>query len=227
MPAILTFSFVLLLALMSADAQPPSETAGPRGFIRCLNAVSNGSGKLDFLIDGRKVRDEGYELGDVTGGIPRKPGSYKIKFKREGVKEGEVNVVIAKNETTVLIPISEWVPTAEKKEGYWKIRILKLTQFEAKEKLTATIVNMTRKPELKVEIRQEDEKWETLTVKQFGLERTAIQKGSGYVPMKTDGAKLKSLSVGTSGNFVTVIFEDAAGELRSQTFQDHKYLGTE
>jgi hypothetical protein len=224
---ILMISAALLASGYSARAQNPDETVGPRGFVRLMNAVGNGTGKLEVRIDGGKVREEGYELGDVTGGIPRKPNTYNVSFQRIGVESGETKVTLEKNETITLIPFAELVPATPEKEAYWKIRILKLKQLETKQKRTATIVNVTRDPELKIEIRQNDEKWEALVVKRLGLERTGIQQSSGYVPLRSGGKDLKPLSVGTSGNFVAVVYEDAAGAIRSQNFQDYKYLSAE
>lgn len=217
-------AFIMLAA---ADAQTEDPTLGPRGFIRLMNAVGVGSGKLDFLIDGVKVRDEAYELGDVTGGIPRKPASYKIKFRRAGVEPGETNLIVVKDATTTLIPFAEFVPATEEKVAHWIIRILKLKQSENPGKSTATVINLTRKPELRVRIQQPDESWVTLSIKRLTLERATLRQHAGYVAMQTDAGDLKPLSVGTSGNFVSVIYDDAHGAIRSQNFQDLKYLSFE
>jgi phage pi2 protein 07 len=221
---------MLLCATMvfaPADAQTDDPTVGPRGFIRLMNAVGVGSGKLEFQIDGAKVRDEGYEFGDVTGGIPRKPASYKIKFRRNGIETGETKLDVIRNETTTLIPFAEYVPATEKKAARWIIRILKLKQSGSPGKSTATVINLTRKPELRVKIQQPDESWLTLSVKRLTLERTPILQRAGYVSMRTEGGDLKPLSVGTSGNFVSVVYEDDKGAICSQNFQDLKYLSFE
>lgn len=214
-------------AVVPLVAQEKDEAIGPRGFVRLLDAVACGSGKLDFLIDGRKAREEGYELGDVTGGIARKPGSYKVTFRREGVEEGETKITLAKNETTTLIPFAELVPATPDKTAYWKIRILKLKQLEEKEKRTATIVNVTSEPELKVEVRSKNGTWDARFVKRLELKRMEIYQKSGYVPLRVGSKNLKPLSVGTSGNFVAVIYQDSEGVTQSQNFQDYKYLSAE
>jgi phage pi2 protein 07 len=217
----------MFMMVTVSHAQTDDPTVGPRGFIRLMNAVGVGSGKLDFLIDGTRVRDEGYQFGDVTGGIPRKPASYKVAFRRTGIEPGETKVDVLRDETTTLIPFAEYVPATEKKEAHWIIRILRLKQSESREKSTATIVNLTRKPELKVQIQQPDESWVTLSVKRLALDRATILQRTGYVPMRTESGDLKPLSVGTSGNFIAVVYEDAAGAICSQNFQDFKYLSIE
>lgn len=220
-------TLTLLVIFSSARAPGQNSSTGPRGFVRLVNAVAIGTGKLDMLIDGIEVREEGYKFGDVTGGIPRKPGAYQVSFRREGVKSGQTKVLLEKNETTTLIPFAELIPATPDKEAYWTIRILRLKQHENKKERTATIINVTRSPELKVEIRQKDGTWEALFVKRLGLERTVIQQSTGYLPLRSGGKDLESLSVGNSGNFVAVVYEDANGTIRSQNFQDFKYLSAE
>ncbi len=221
----IVLSMIIMGTMVNAQTDDPK--VGPRGFIRLMNAVGVGSGKLEFLINGAKVRDEGYELGDVTGGIPRKPASYKIAFRRNGIEAGETKLAVNRNETTTVIPFAEFVPATERKPAHWIIRILRLKQSESPDKKTATIVNLTRKPELKVQIQQPDESWITLSVSRLGLERTTILQGSGYISLKTESGNLTPLSVGTSGNFVSIVYEDADGTMCSQNFQDLKYLSLE
>ena len=217
----------MVMMLATASAQMDDASRGARGFIRLMNAVAVGSDKLDFSIDGDSVRDEGYELGNVTGGIPRKPGSYKITFRRSGVESGETKINVIKDETMTLIPFAEYVPATDKMKERWVIRVLKLKQSENREKSTATVINLTRKPDLRVKIQQPDESWVTLSVKRLNLERTPILQRGGYVSMKTESGDLKPLSVGGSGNFVSVVYEDANGMICSQNFQDFKYLSFE
>jgi hypothetical protein len=76
-------------------------------------------------------------------------------------------------------------------------------------------------------IQQPDESWTTLIVTRLALERAPIVQRTGYVPLKTEDCDLKPLSVGSSGNFVSVIYEDATGKICSQNFQDFKYLSLE
>ena len=221
-------ALLLALALFSqVGAQTVDPTAGPRGFIRLMNVVGVGTGKLDFLIDGTPVREQGYQLGDVTGGIPRQPATYKFTFRREGLVQGETTFAIVKDVTVTLIPFAELVPATEDKEAYWTIRILRLKQSEDRQMTTATVVNLTRHAELKVKIQNKDESWDSVVVARLGLARAPIHQRAGYVPMKTEWGDLTPLSVGTSGNFVAIVYEDADGALRSQNFQDLKYLSLE
>lgn len=217
---------VLVAIILLFDVSAQNEN-GIRGFIRIVNAVGVGSGKLDVLASGKKVRSEGYDFGDVTGGIPRSPGSYTFTFQREGLVSGRTKINVIANTTTTLIPFGEYVPATESKEGYWTIRILRLKQSEDRAQTTATIVNLTRKDEIKVQIRQPDETWTTLPVKRLGLGRAPVLHRNAYVPVRIDEADLTPLAVGTSGNFVAILYEDEQGKIRSKNFQDFKYLSLE
>ena len=197
------------------------------GFVRLLNAVSAGTGKLEFLIDGESVRPAGYQLGNVTGGIALKPGSHKVKFRQEGVKEGETRVEVGENTTVILIPFAEEVPARAGDPAHWEIRILRLKQHESEDRRTASFVSVSREPEVQLEIRQADGKWQSVSVKRLGIARADITQARGYMPVRGKGGDLSAVSVGPSGNFVSVLYDDSKGVLRSKTFQDYKYLGTD
>ncbi len=200
---------------------------GPVGFIRMLNAVAIGTGRLEFMLDGKAVRPAGYQLGNVTGGIALKPANYKVVFRREGAKEGETQVQVQVGDTTILIPFAEEIPATDNHPARWQIRILKLKQHESEDKPTASFVSVSSEPELKVEIRQADGKWEPVFVKRLGIARAEIKQSRGYLSVRGKGRDLSAVSVGAAGNFVSVLYDDENGVLRSKTFQDYKYLSAE
>jgi hypothetical protein len=199
----------------------------PIGFVRMLNAVAIGTGKLEFTLDGKAVRPAGYQLGNVTGGIALKPANYKVVFRREGVKEGETQVQVKVGDTTILIPFAEEIPATDNQPARWQIRILKLKQHESEDKPTASFVSVSSESELKVEIRQADGKWEPVFVKRLGIARAEIKQSRGYLSVRCKGQDLSAVSVGAAGNFVSVLYEDDKGVLRSKAFQDYKYLSAE
>jgi hypothetical protein len=199
----------------------------PCGFIRMVDAVSVGTGKLGFLIDGKSVREGGYELGNVTGGIALASGVHKVVFRRDGLKDGETQVVVVAQETTILIPFAEEKPGDDGQQAHWEIRILRLKQHEVEDKRTATFVSVSRESELAVEIRQSDGKWEPVGVKRLGLARANIKQTRGYLSVRCKAQALSAISVGATGNFVSVLYEDEMGVLRSKTFQDYKYLSAD
>ena len=200
---------------------------GPFGFVRLVNAVGIGTGKLEFRIDGKSIRPDGYQLGNITGGIALKPNTYKVEFHRDGVKDGETQVSVAANDTTILIPFAQQIPVSDNQPARWEIRILRLKQHEAENQRTATFVSVSQEPELKVEIRQADGKWQPLFVKRLCIARADIQQARGYMSVRCKQQALSAVSVGASGNFVSVLYEDEKGILRSKTFQDYKYLSAD
>jgi hypothetical protein len=215
------------VALLGGVAQGQDAQRGPFGFLRLLNAVNIGTGKLEFFIDGKSVRPDGYQLGNITGGIALKPDTYKVEFRRDGLKHGETEMIVAANDTTILIPFAEPLPVSEGQPARWKIRILRLTQHAVENQRTATFVSVSRNPELKVEIRQSDGKWHPVIVKRLGIARANIRQARGYMSVRCQQQELSAVSVGAAGNFVSVLYEDENGILRSKTFQDYKYLSAD
>ena len=222
-------ALTLCLAFGSSRALAQDEDAerGPYGFIRLLNAVSMGTGQLDILIDGKPVRPEGYQLGDMTGGIAYRPNTYNVEIRRQGVKKGETKVNVGKNETTTLVPFAELVPASDERPAYWEIKILRLKQFDTASKRTASFVSVSREPEIKIEIQQADEKWEAIVVRRLNVARTDINQAHGYLPVRYKERQLKAMSIAPSGNFVTVLYDDENGVVQAKNFIDYKYLSSD
>lgn len=197
------------------------------GFIRLLDAVSVGTGQLECLIDGRAVRPQGYQLGNVTGGIALKPKGYTVRFQRDGVTAGQTQVNVLANETLILIAFAESVPATAQTAAHWGLRILRLKQHEADDKRTASFVSVAPAPEIIVEVLQSNGKWEAVPVKRLAIARTAIRQARGYLHVRGNNQPLTSVSVAAAGNFVSVLYNDANGILRSINFQDFKYLSAE
>jgi hypothetical protein len=218
---------VIMWICLVPFAQGQDSKTGPVGFVRMLNAVAMGTGKLEFMLDGKAVRPAGYHVGNVTGGIALKPADYKVVFRRDGVREGETQVQVKVGDTIILIPFAEEIPATDNQPAYWQVRILKLKQHESEDKPTASFVSVSSESELKVEIRQADGKWEPVFVKRLGIARAEIKQSRGYLAVCCKGRELSAVSVAAAGNFVSVLYDDENGVLRSKTFQDYKYLSAE
>ena len=214
-------------SLLAGTSHGEESGHGPVGFVRLLDAVGVGTGKLEFMIDGKSMRPDDYQLGNMTGGIALKPGNHKMVFRREGVKDGVTQVLVVADDTTILIPFAEQVPATEMKPARWEIRIFKLNQQESEDKPMASFVSVSSEPELKVEMRQADGKWEPVFVKRLGVARTMIKQSRGYMSVRCKEHELSAVSVAAAGNFVSVLYDDENGVLRSKTFQDYKFLSAE
>ena len=215
----------MLLLPSLACAQEPA--ARKVGFVRLVNAVAQGEKALELLIDGEAMNPDGYQLGDVTGGIGLAPGSHQITVKREGVQPGSTRIDVVADNTTTLIPFAEKVPATDDKPAHWTIRILRLKQMEPETERTATFVSVSQTPEHEVEIRDPKGNWTKVAVKRLATVRTPILYPEGYVPLRTKTGKLPSIPVGEPGNYVVVLYDDATGATKALNLQDYKYLSAE
>jgi len=197
------------------------------GFVRLVDAVAPGQDKLQLLIDGEAMNPDGYKLGDVTGGIGLKPGAHEITIRRPGVSEGITRLNLIADNTVTLIPFAEQVPATDASPAHWAMRILRLRQMEPVTKRTATFVSVSQAPEHAVEIAAPNGNWTTVYVKRLAIARAPILYPEGYVPLRGKSGKLPSIPVGEPGNYVVVLFDDAAGNMRAINLQDYKYLSAD
>jgi hypothetical protein len=222
------FNLILILATtaiaLSAQEEP---TGGPMGFIRVVNAVAKGIGPMNVLFDGEDMRPKGYKLGDATGGIGLKPGNHKITIKREGVKEGFTSTTLEKNQTVTLIPFAELVPASDQVPKHYKVQILRLKQKNVESGRTATFVSVSANPELKVELMEENGNWATVFVKRLSISETPLNFSQAFAPVKVNGEKINPIPIGSEGNYVVVLFDDAEGKIQSIYFRDFKFLSAD
>jgi len=99
--------------------------------------------------------------------------------------------------------------------------------MEAVTKRSATFVSVSHTTEHEVEIRSPNGKWTTVTVKRLSLIQSPILYPEGYVPLRSQSQNLPSIPVGGPGNYIVVLYDDAAGLLQSLNFQDYKYLSAD
>jgi hypothetical protein len=220
-----SLKITLLLALVPSLVLAEGESK--HGFIRLADSVAPGVGALTMQIDGKSVNDDGYKLGDYTGGIKVPIGSHTIKFTREGTEEGNTKVSVLPNETTILIPFSERVPATDAKPAFWAIRILRLKQRDTEQGLSATFVSVSQNPELKVEMREPDGKWNSYSVKRLAVTQAPVLYPRGYVPVRCAGVDLEPIPVSTEGNYVMLLYDDENGKLKSLNFKDRKFLSAD
>lgn len=215
------FAIALFPLSLAAEETPKN------GFIRMANALSLGTGMLTMEIDGKKTSEDGYKLGALTGGISLPPGDHKVKFMREGVKEGSTRVNVASNETTTLIPFAEKVPATDQVPAHWEIKILRLKQKDPEMERSATFTSVSQNSEVKVEMREPDGKWNPVYVKRLAVAQAPINYPRGYVPLRTADGEINSIPVASAGNYVVLLYDDQAGKIRSLNFRDKKFLSAD
>lgn len=213
-----------LLCVFSVQAQDEIQKAG---FVRLVNAVGPGSGKLTLLVDGGDVNPDGYKIGDVTGGIGLKPGSHELKFRREGIDEGSTKVNVVHGETTIMIPFGEKIPASDEKPAHWVIRILRLKQKDVEKGRSATFVSVSSQPELQVELKEPEGSWTKIFVKRLATAQAVINYPEGYAPIKTAQGDLDAIPIGNEGNYVVVLYDDENSKVHSVNFKDLKYLSAD
>ncbi|MEI6604333.1 MAG: hypothetical protein WCP35_03410 [Verrucomicrobiota bacterium] len=205
----------------------PVTAADKPGFVRVVDAVAQGQDKLLLFIDGESMNPDGYVLGDVTGGIGLKPGQHEITLKRPGVSDGVTRLNLESEHTITLIPFAERVAATDEKPAHWAIRILRLRQIEPVTKRSATFVSVSKTPILEVEIRAPNGKWTLVEVKRLATSQSPILYPEGYVPLRCHTRKLPSIPVGEPGNYVVILYDDAASNLQTRNLQDYKYLSAD
>lgn len=216
---------ILTFALTSVLTHAESTKGG--GFIRMVNAVAVGTGKVTLLVNGEDVRPKGYKFGDVTGGIGHGTGSQKVVIRREGVEDGVTTVNLEKDQTVTLIPFAEKVPATDSKPAHFTIKILRLKQTTPDSGRTVTFVSVSGTPELKAEIQGEDKSWTSTYVKRLTIAELPMTYSQGYAPLRVNGESITPIPISGDGNYVLVLYDDIEGKLQSLCFMDFKYLSAD
>lgn len=220
-------TLLLLVATLSPLLAEKDPTAPPTAFIRVVNGVAQGTGQLSVVIDGENKRPDGYNLGDATGGMGMKAGSHKVTFKREGVKEGTTTVVLEKDQTVTLIPFAERVPATDQVPMHYEIRVLRLKQKEVESGRMATFASVSAAPELKIELGGKDRKMTSAVIKRLTIVEMPLNFTVGYAPASVNGIPIEPLPIGSAGNYVVVLYDDAEGKVQSIYFRDFKFLSAD
>lgn len=216
------FAAALLVSTGSANA----EAEARYGYIRLINAVAQGDGPVQLLVDGEDLNPGGYFLGDITGGIGLKPGVHRIAVRRDGVETGETNVRVGTDDTTTLIPFAEKVPASDDKPAHWAIRILRLKQKETEAGRSATFVSVCQEPEIKVELGAGGE-WTAAHVKRLSTAQLPVRESHGYVPIRVNGTELPAMEVAAPGTYVVLLYQDAAGKVLTLNYRDIRFLSAD
>jgi hypothetical protein len=197
-----------------------AEPAGEVGYLRLVNAIARGSGRLGVRVDGAEIYPKGYQPGAVTGGIGLATGNHKLEVRSEGVRVGRGDVKILKNHTVTVVVHAEEIPEGADRPARFAARLLPLALPQVENGKVATLVSVSRKPLLRVEVRGIDGKWMPVEVMRLGTAETPLVLGRGYVALRSGGRALDAIPVAEAGNYGVVLFDDAKGRLCSVSFRD-------
>lgn len=221
-----TISNILTALLLAASASIAQDGPPQVGFVRIVNAVAAGDGKASILIDGEDIFPKGYDLGQRTGGFGLKSGSHTITIRRNGVEPGSTKVDIKVGETMTLIGFAEKVP-AEKKEDppVWKTRILRLKQSDPERGFRMTLVSVCDKEEVTIQAAiQGKQTVESATVKRLATTMMDLGRSRGEVLVKAGDEIITTVSPEDPGNYVVLLYQDAAGAIKALSFFDPKFV---
>ncbi len=204
-----------------AQQEPPGV-----GFVRIVNAVAPGEGKANIIIDGEDIFPKGYNLGQKTGGFGLTAGPHTISFRKSGVESGTTKITLSKGETLTLIGFAEKV-AAEKPDDppVWRTKLLHLKQSEPEHGYGLALVSLCPQDEIKVQTEvQGRPKPEMVYAKRLVVTRMNLGKSKKEVLLKAGGETVARVLPEDPGNYVVLLYEDAAGKVKALSFYDPKFV---
>jgi hypothetical protein len=223
-----TISNILAVAVLLLGAYPVLAQESPPqvGFVRIVNAVAPGEGKVSMLIDGEDIFPKGYDLGQRTGGFGLKAGSHTITIKKTGVETGTTKITLNTGETLTLIGFAEKVPA--KKEGdppVWVTKILRLKQSDPERGFRMTLVSVCDTDEVTIKAAVQGKgSIETAHVKRLATTSVDLGGARGEVLVKAGEDIVTTLSPEDPGNYVVVLYQDTEGKIKALSFFDPKFV---
>lgn len=217
-----------LLALLTtlATALSAQEEKPQIGFVRIVNAVSPGTGNARFVVDGRNLFEDGYQLGQMTGGYGVSVGSRKIEVEKDGVQKGTTQLSIGLGETITLIAFAERLPAKDLDEApKWTIKLLRLKQENVERGYGLSLVSVCSPPETAVDLNlMGSGKNVRVAAKRLSITKAEIGKSRSEVVVKQGENTLTMVSLDSPGNYVVILFENAAGKTEAISFYDPKFV---
>lgn len=224
---ILTACALACLALFIAPAALAQQGGPPDvGFIRIVNAVAPGEGRVNVLVDGEDIFPRGYTLGQRTGGIGLKAGTINIEVRREGVESGTTRLPLPAGETVTLIAFAEKNrPRTEDEPPTWSIKLLRLRQSSPERGYRLTIVSVSEHPEHIVQAAVQGKGTiERAFARRLDVATLDLGQARGEVLVKVGDDILTTVSPEDPGNYVVVLYDDEEGVTRALTFFDPRFV---
>ena len=225
-----TISNIISLAMagaLSCVSAPAQDIPKDLAFVRIVNAVAPGEGRVNVQIDGEDIFPKGYTLGQRTGGLGLKAGAHTISIKKTGVESGNTKITLNTGETLTLIGFAEKVPP--KKEGdppVWVGKILRLKQSDPERGFRMTLISLCEEDEVKIQAVVEGRKTpETAYVKRLATTSRRSRPDacrSGWSRWRAN--VVTNVSTDDPGNYVVVLYQDADGKIKALSFFDPKFV---
>ena len=195
---------LLFLGMALATVRAADPATQKVGFYTFFNAVGT-STPTNLEIGKDKVKPDGFNMGDMTGGIGISAGSHVFTAKNATAKHEDVAVEIKPDASTVLVA---YLISGEEKP---KIRFFTAPAAVAAsvDQITVSVVYVSGRPGLDVEINGSVQHLNALDL-------VPVPVPKGAVVIKHHADTIGSYGIDGSGSYLVIIFDDEKGDLASK-----------
>ena len=222
-----TISNILAVLLAATGMLSAQNRERPEvGFVRIVNAVSPGTGKATFIVNGRNLYPDGYALGQTTGGYGVKAGDLEIEVRKEGVQTGRTGVRLGMGETLTLIAFAERVPPKKEDDPPgWAVKLLRLKQQDVERGFGVSLVSVCRAEETAVDLVVEGrDQPERAFARRLKTAAVGLGRTRGEIMIRIGDRTIGNISPDSPGNYVVILYENADGEIQALSYYDPKFV---
>lgn len=214
----------LLMCLLLVS--PVMGQAPEVGFIRLVNLVAGGEeGNVNFSLDGQDLYKPGYKLGQKTGGMGFKAGSYELRASKKGCKAETKSIKLENKQTQTFIAYSVPVRDELGEVINWEVKIASLRQQTPERGYVVTLISLCEAKELPVTIVAEGT---PKPIKEVVPRKKAhtVKAGQpqGGVRVAVGETVVAGFYTDDPGNYVVLIYEDKDGKKAAIHYYDPKFL---
>jgi hypothetical protein len=216
----------ILILLIAACGMAFGQAKPAAGFLRIINAVAPGTGRVAFAINGRDLYPDGYALGQTTGEYGVKTGDLVITIRKTGVETGRTNIQLNAGETVTLIAFAERMPQKELSEPpKWAVRLLRMKQQDEAKGFALSLVSVCKAEETALDLQAiESGSVEKAFAKRLGIVKVDLDRKRGEIFVKVGDRVLTTVSPDSPGNYVVILYENQEGQTEAVSYYDPKLL---
>jgi len=214
------------LLLLAAMCVPLFAQRPEIGFVRIVNAVSPGTGNASFLVDGRSLYEDGYALGQTTGGYGVKAGNIDIEVRKQGVESGSTRISLGIGETMTVIAFAERLPAKKPDDPpKWAIKLLRLKQQDVERGYGLSLVSVCKSEEIALNLTVEGRDAPVRAfAKRLAISKVELGGKRGEIMVSLADRVLANISPDSPGNYVVILYENAEGTTEALSYYDPKFV---
>lgn len=194
------------------------------GFIRIVNLVAPGEGRSDFSLDGKALYKKGYRLGQMTGGMGLRAGSYDLTVDKAGCESGSRRIKVEPGETQTFVAYAQAKLDDLGNVDSWTIDIGRLRQSTPEKGYNVTFVSFCKRQELTVGLSIDGGAVNTQVVNAKLALRVPVPRIIDGVVVSVDGKNVTTFTVDATGNYVVLLYDGEGDEVLATSFYDPKFL---